>query len=149
MQLLESRLPIDSITVMVQKEAAERLCATVGTREAGAVTVAVSYFAEAEILFGVGRDSFMPPPNVDSAVIQLKIRENAPIDLKNEKQFFKFVKACFAQRRKTLINTVSNSLGVSKDKLRESLAQLDLPDTVRSEQLTLNQLADLCNLLFD
>ncbi|MBO5726466.1 MAG: 16S rRNA (adenine(1518)-N(6)/adenine(1519)-N(6))-dimethyltransferase RsmA [Clostridia bacterium] len=149
MQLLESRLPIDSITVMVQKEAAERLCATVGSRQAGAVTVAVSYFAEAEILFGVGRDSFMPPPNVDSAVIQLKIRETAPIDLKNEKQFFNFVKACFAQRRKTLINTVSNSLGVSKDKLRESLAQLDLPDTVRSEQLTLDQLADLCNILFD
>ena len=149
MQLLESKLPIDSITVMVQKEAGERLCATVGSRQAGAVTVAVSYFAEAEILFGVGRESFMPPPNVDSAVIQLKIRDKAPIFLKDEKKFFKFVKACFAQRRKTLINTVSNSLGVSKDKLRECLSELNLSDTVRSEQLTLDQLADLCNLLFD
>lgn len=149
MQLLESKLPIDSITVMVQKEAGERLCATVGSRQAGAVTVAVSYFAEAEILFGVGRESFMPPPNVDSAVIQLKIRDKAPIFLKDEKKFFKFVKACFAQRRKTLINTVSNSLGVSKDKLRECLSELNLSDTVRSEQLTLDQLADLCNLLFN
>ena len=91
----------------------------------------------------------MPPPNVDSAVIQLKIRDKAPIFLKDEKKFFKFVKACFAQRRKTLINTVSNSLGVSKDKLRECLSELNLSDTVRSEQLTLDQLADLCNLLFN
>lgn len=149
MHLLESRLPIDSVTVMVQKEAGERLCAEVGTRDSGAVTVAVSYFAKAEILFGVDRTSFMPPPNVDSAVIRLKIRDEAPIKLNDEKGFFKFVKACFAQRRKTLVNTVSNSLRVSKDKIRAALAELGLPETVRSEQLTLNQLADLFNILFD
>ena len=149
MHLLESRLPIDSVTVMVQKEAGERLCAEVGTRDSGAVTVAVSYFAKAEILFGVDRTSFMPPPNVDSAVIRLKIRDEAPIKLNDEKGFFKFVKACFAQRRKTLVNTVSNSLPVSKDKIRSALAELGLLETVRSEQLTLNQLADLFNILFD
>lgn len=149
MHLLESRLPIDSVTVMVQKEAGERLCAEVGTRDSGAVTVAVSYFAKAEILFGVDRTSFMPPPNVDSAVIRLKIRDEAPIKLNDEKGFFKFVKACFAQRRKTLVNTVSNSLRVSKDKIRAALAELGLLETVRSEQLTLNQLADLFNILFD
>ena len=149
MHLLESRLPIDSVTVMVQKEAGERLCAEVGTRDSGAVTVAVSYFAKAEILFGVDRTSFMPPPNVDSAVIRLKIRNEAPIKLNDEKGFFKFVKACFAQRRKTLVNTVSNSLPVSKDKIRAALAELGLLETVRSEQLTLNQLADLFNILFD
>lgn len=149
MHLLESRLPIDSVTVMVQKEAGERLCAEVGTRDSGAVTVAVSYFAKAEILFGVDRTSFMPPPNVDSAVIRLKIRDEAPIKLNDEKGFFKFVKACFAQRRKTLVNTVSNSLPVSKDKIRAALAELGLLETVRSEQLTLNQLADLFNILFD
>jgi len=149
MHLLESRLPIDSVTVMVQKEAGERLCAEVGTRDSGAVTVAVSYFAKAEILFGVDRTSFMPPPNVDSAVIRLKIRDEAPIKLNDEKGFFKFVKACFAQRRKTLVNTVSNSLSVSKDKIRAALTELGLPETVRSEQLTLNQLADLFNILFD
>ncbi|MEE1239639.1 MAG: 16S rRNA (adenine(1518)-N(6)/adenine(1519)-N(6))-dimethyltransferase RsmA, partial [Acutalibacteraceae bacterium] len=109
MNLLESKLPIDSITVMVQKEAAERLCAKVGTREAGAVSVAVSYYAEPEILFGVDKDSFMPPPKVDSAVIQLHIRENPPVAVNDESKFFRLVKACFAQRRKTLVNTVSNT----------------------------------------
>ncbi len=148
MHLLESRLPISSITVMVQKEAAERLCATVGSREAGAVSVAVSYYAEPQILFGVDRSAFMPPPNVDSAVIKLNIRENPPVELKSEEKFFKFVKACFAQRRKTLVNTVSNTLKVPKDALRAALEAENLSETVRSEQLTLPQLANLANKLF-
>lgn len=143
MMLLESKLPIDNITVMVQKEAAERLCATVGTRDAGAVTVAVDYYSEAEILFHVGRTSFMPPPNVDSAVIQLKIRENPPIKVDNEEKFFKFVKACFAQRRKTLVNTVSNTLGIDKENLRNALKDLGISETVRSEQLNMNELAEI------
>ena len=143
MMLLESRLPVDNITVMVQKEAAERLCADVGTREAGAVTVAVSYYAEKKILFTVDRKSFMPSPNVDSAVIQLKILKNPPINVNDEKKFFSLAKACFAQRRKTLVNTVSNTLGISKDTLKSALRELDLPETVRGEQLTLNQLAEL------
>ena len=143
MMLLESKLPIDNITVMVQKEAAERLCATVGTRDAGAVTVAVSYYSEAEILFHVGRASFMPPPNVDSAVIQLKIRENPPIAVSDEKKFFGFVKACFAQRRKTLVNTVSNTLNISKETLRNALIEEGISETIRSEQLTIEQLAKI------
>ncbi len=143
MMLLESKLPIENITVMVQKEAAERLCAKVGTRDAGAVTVAVDYYSEAQILFQVGRKSFMPPPNVDSAVIQLKIRKNPPIKVPDENKFFKFVKACFAQRRKTLINTVSNTLGVNKDVLRKALAEENLSETARSEQLTIEQLANI------
>ncbi len=141
MMLLESRLPIDNITVMVQLEAAERLCAEVGTREAGAVTAAVSYYAEKEILFEVGRKSFLPPPNVDSAVIQLKILKEPPIKVKDEKKFFSLVKAAFAQRRKTFVNTVSNTLGVSKDSLRTALTELDISETVRGEQLTMEQLA--------
>ena len=143
MTLLENKLPIDNITVMVQKEAAERLCAEVGTREAGAVTVAVSYYAEAEILFQVGRECFMPSPNVDSAVIKLKIRKNPPIEIEDEKKFFKFVKACFAQRRKTLLNTVSNTMNVNKDKLRNILISEGIPETARSEQLTMEQLAKI------
>ena len=103
MMLLEQHLPITSITVMVQKEAAERLCAEVGSRDAGAVTVAVTYYAEKEILFEVDRSSFMPPPNVDSSVIKLNIRENPPIKVADEGKFFKFVKAAFAQRRKTCV----------------------------------------------
>ena len=148
MHLLESKLPIDNITVMVQKEAAERLCARVGSREAGAVTVAVAYYAESEILFEVGRDSFMPPPNVDSAVISLNIRKEPPVSLKDETRFFSFVKACFAQRRKTLVNTVSATMGISKDDIRSALSNASLPDTARSEQLTLEQLAAVANALF-
>lgn len=147
MHLLESRLPIDAVTVMVQKEAAERLCAEVGTREAGAVSVAVSYYAEPEILFEVDRKSFMPPPNVDSAVIRLKIRKEPPVALKSEKEFFKLVKCCFSQRRKTLVNAVSNTAGTDRDELRAALRKLNLPETVRGEKLTLEQLAELSNML--
>ena len=147
MHLLESRLPIDNITVMVQKEAAERLCAEVGSRESGAVTVAVSYYADAEILFGVGRESFMPPPNVDSAVIKLTLRDKPAVELADEKAFFRFIKACFAQRRKTLVNTVSASLGISKELLRDALSELGLPETVRSESLTIDQLAFISNYI--
>ena len=149
MMLLESRLPLDTITVMVQKEAAERLAAEVGSREAGAVTVAVNYYATSEILFGVDRQSFMPPPNVDSAVIRLKVRKEPSIKVNSEANFFKFVKACFAQRRKTLINTVSNSLHIEKEKIKSALIKLDIPETVRSEQLSMQQLCDISNLLFE
>lgn len=147
MSLLESRLPVDNITVMVQKEAAERLCATVGTREAGAVSAAVSYYSEPQILFEVDRESFMPPPKVDSAVIKLKIREKPPVDVKDEKAFFKLVKCCFAQRRKTLVNTVSNTSGTDKQILKNALCTLGISETVRGEQLSLEQLAMLSNLL--
>lgn len=147
MNLLESRLPIDSITVMVQKEAAERLCAKVGTRQAGAVSAAVSYFSEPKILFEVDKNSFMPPPKVDSAVIQLHIRDNPPVSVKDEARFFRLVKACFAQRRKTLVNTVSNTAGIDKENIKKALSQLGLSETVRGEKLTLEELAELSNLL--
>ncbi len=145
MMLLESRLPIVSVTVMVQKEAAERLCAKVGSREAGAVTVAVNYYAESEILFGVPRQSFMPPPNVDSAVIQLKIRPVPPVEVADEKFFFSLVKACFAQRRKTLINTVSNTLHIEKELLRTALVNIGESETARAEKLSMEALSNLCN----
>lgn len=147
MGLLESRLPIDSITVMVQKEAAERLCAKVGTREAGAVSVAVSYYSEPEILFEVERDSFMPPPKVDSAVISLHIRDNPPVQVLDEERFFRLVKACFAQRRKTLVNTVSNTLSIDKEDIKKAISTLGLSETVRGERLTLEELAELSNLI--
>lgn len=149
MMLLESRLPLNSITVMVQKEAAERIAAEVGSRESGAVTVAVSYYASSKILFGVDRNSFMPPPNVDSAVIQLTVRKTSSVKVNSESNFFRFVKACFAQRRKTLVNTVSNSLNIEKTKIKDTLAALGIPETVRSEQLTMQQLCDIANSLFE
>lgn len=149
MSLLESRLPVESITVMVQKEAAQRLCAKVGSRDAGAVTAAVSYYAESEILFEVPRSSFLPPPKVDSAVIQLKIREKPPVEVLDERFFFKVVKACFAQRRKTLVNTVSSTLGADKEGLRRALADMGLEPTVRGEALSLRQLAGLSDRLYE
>ncbi len=147
MMLLESKLPIDNITVMVQKEAAERLCAEVGTRESGAITVAVSYYAVPEILFEVGRQSFLPPPNVDSAVIKLNVRQCPPIELDNENKFFALIKAAFAQRRKTFVNTVSNTTEFSRDQIKAVLEELSISPTVRSEQLSLQQLADISNKL--
>ena len=147
-KLLESRLNIDSLTVMVQKEAAERICAEVGTREAGALSVYVSYFADPEILFEVERDSFVPAPNVDSAVIRLSIRKEPPVSVQDEQGFFTFVKACFAQRRKTFLNSVCNTLKVDKEKARQSLISLKIDESVRSEALTMQQLADIYNSLF-
>lgn len=147
MMLLESRLPIGSVTAMVQREAAERLCAKVGSREAGAVTAAVSFYSKAEILFGVPRQSFLPPPNVDSAVIQLKIRKESAVNPTDEKFFFKIIKGAFAQRRKTLANTLSSSLSIPKEDIYSALDELQLDRSVRGEKLTLEDFCALSNFL--
>lgn len=145
MMLLESRLAINAITVMVQKEAADRLTAEVGSREAGAVTVAVDYYAKAETVRKVSRGSFMPSPNVDSAVIKLNLRKEPPATLINEKAFFKLVRAGFNQRRKTLQNSVSSALGISKEALKTALENSGLSPTVRAEALTMAELCTLSN----
>lgn len=148
MTLLESKLPIDEIVVMVQREAAQRLCAEIGSRDAGAVTVAVNYYAESCVLFDVDRESFMPAPKVDSAVIKIKLRKQPEYNVKDEKKFFSLVKAAFSQRRKTLVNSLSNTLGVSKSNLTNALAELNLAPTVRAENLTMEEFVNLCDLLF-
>ncbi len=135
MMLLEERLPIKSITVMVQKEAATRLCAEPGTRDVGAVSVAVRYFSTPKVLFNVSRGSFMPSPNVDSCVIRLDINENTPDGISDEKFFFKVVRGAFSQRRKTLANSVSSSLGIEKAKVFEAIKQVGLSENIRPEQL--------------
>ena len=147
MRLLESRLKIDSVTVMVQKEAAVRLCADVGSRNSGAVTVAVNYYAEAQKLFDVSRGSFMPSPNVDSAVIRLDILKNPPIEVSDEKFFFSMVKAAFSQRRKTASNGISAGMGISKPTVIEAIEAADLSPIVRAEALTMEQLGRLCEEL--
>lgn len=147
MLLLEGRLPVRSITVMVQKEAAERLCTRVGSRESGAVTVSVHYFSEPKILFGVGRESFLPPPKVDSAVIQLSVRSAPPVAVADEKQFFALTHAAFAQRRKTFANSVSSVLPISKEKIIAALNSLSIDPAIRAERLTMEQLAELSELL--
>ena len=148
MRLLESRLPFRSVTVMVQKEAADRLCAPVGSRESGAVTVSIAYYARAEKCFGVPRGCFYPAPNVDSEVIRLTPYQQPPVALKNEAFFFKTVRAAFAQRRKTLINSLSSSIGLAKDQISEAVEQAGLPTSCRAENLTLEQLAALSDALY-
>lgn len=145
MKLLEDRLPIKSITVMVQKEAAERLCAPVGTRQSGAVTVAVNYYAEANLLFKVSAGSFMPPPKVDSAVIRLDVRQSPAVNVDDEKTLFKVIKASFAQRRKTLLNTLTNSLKYDKLQMTDVLNSCNIPLTARAEQLNLEDFASISN----
>ncbi len=147
MLLLESKLPIKNITVMVQKEAADRLCAEVGSRDGGAVTVAVSYYSESEKLFFVPRDSFLPPPKVNSEVIQLTVRKEPPVKIQNEEFFFKLVKAAFSQRRKTAENSISAGLGINKNIVAAALEEASLERTVRAEKLTMEDFATLAELL--
>ena len=146
MMLLESRLPVENITVMVQKEAAQRLCAAPGTREAGAVTLAVQYYAEAETLFSVSRGSFMPAPNVDSAVIRLTRRKTPPCEVTDEAVLFCLIRAGFNQRRKTLLNSLTGA-GYSKERLSAAFAAAGISPTARAEQLTLPEWAGLANAL--
>ena len=148
MRLLESRLKIESVTVMVQKEAAVRLCADVGSRDSGAVTVAVNYYAEAQKLFDVSRGSFMPSPNVDSSVIRLDILPEPPITVSDERFFFSMVKAAFSQRRKTASNGISSGTGIAKPTVIKAIEAAGLPSTVRAEALTMEQLGELCEELY-
>ena len=146
MLLLESRLPVDNITVMVQKEAAQRLSARPGTRECGAISLAVRYYAEPETLFPVSRGSFLPPPNVDSAVIRLHIRKEPPCEVNNEAAMFRLIKAGFGQRRKTLANSLTGA-GLSKEQSLSLLHKADIPESSRAEQLTLQDFASLANAM--
>lgn len=148
MTLLESRLPIDSLTVMVQKEAAQRLCARPGTREAGAVTLAVQYYAVPEILFSVSRGSFLPAPHVDSAVIRLTLRKEPPCPVRDETVLFRAVRAAFGQRRKTLLNSLSSG-GWSRDAVSVALDKAGISPTARAEELTLENFARLSENLPD
>lgn len=140
MMLLESRLPIDSITVMVQKEAAQRLCAKVGSRESGAITVGVNYYGTVKTLFQVSRGSFMPSPNVDSAVIRIDLHGEHRLPEEDEKFFFKVVKSGFSQRRKTISNALSSLMGISKEDVYTALENVGMPKTARIEQLDMEQL---------
>ena len=143
MALLEKRLPISAITVMVQKEAADRLCAPMPSRACGAVTAAVRYYSEPRMLFPVSRGSFTPPPNVDSAVIRLDIRSNLPLDGEEEAQFFALVRGAFSQRRKTLQNNLSSSLGLTKPQVAAALEEIGVKPTARAEELSMEQLLAL------
>ncbi len=147
MKLLEERLPIKALTVMVQKEAADRLCAQMGTRAAGAVTAAVRYYSEPKLLFKVSAGSFMPAPKVDSAVIRLDVHKDAKLDVKDEKFFFRVVRGAFSQRRKTVSNSLSSVLSIEKPKVMNALETAGISPTARAEQLTLEDFARLANAI--
>ena len=146
MKLLEDRLPISAITVMVQKEAAQRICAEVGSRMSGAVTVSVNYYAKPQMLFGVSAGSFMPAPKGDSEVIRLDILKEPPVQA-DEGLFFAVVRAAFSQRRKVISNSLSAGLGKSKEEILAVLEAANVPPTARAEKLSLEDFAAIANAI--
>lgn len=149
MGLFESHVPIDNLTVMVQKEVAKRMEVGPGTKDYGALSLAVQYYAKPYIVANVPCNCFMPRPNVDSAVIRLTRHKEPPVTVKDEKLMFAMIRAAFNQRRKTLVNAISNSaeLNIGKEALQEGLNTLGLSLTVRGEALTLEQFAALADIL--
>jgi len=141
MYLLESRLPFKSITVLVQKEAAQRICAPMGCRESGAITAAVNYYAEPKLLFTVSPGSFYPPPKVESAALQLKIREAPAVTVPDEAALFRVIRTAFAQRRKTVLNALSAGLDMPKEAVAAALDRAEIPQNARAETLTLEDFA--------
>ncbi|MBE5940735.1 MAG: 16S rRNA (adenine(1518)-N(6)/adenine(1519)-N(6))-dimethyltransferase RsmA [Lachnospiraceae bacterium] len=148
MGLFESKVPIESITIMVQKEVADRMQVGPGTKDYGALSLAVQYYAKPEIVANVPPNCFMPRPNVGSAVIRLTRHEKCPVEVKDERLMFKLIRAAFNQRRKTLKNSLSNSseLSFSKEQIDEAIESLGVSPTIRGEALTLEQFAELANI---
>ncbi len=149
MGLFESHVPIDSITVMVQKEVADRMQVGPGTKDYGALSLAVQYYAAPEIVANVPPNCFMPRPKVGSAVIRLTRHKEPPVQVEDEKLMFRIIRASFNQRRKTLANGLKNSgeLTLSKEVIEESITELGLPVTIRGEALSLAQFAELSNII--
>ena len=149
MGLFESHVPLQSITIMVQKEVADRMQVGPGTKDYGALSLAVQYYAKPEIVANVPPNCFIPRPNVGSAVIRLTRHAKPPVEVKDEAYMFALIRASFNQRRKTLLNGLTNagSLGVTKEQITEVLAEMGLPATIRGEALTLEQFGELSNLL--
>ena len=149
MGLFESHVPIDSITIMVQKEVADRMQVGPGTKDYGALSLAVQYYAKPEIVAIVPPNCFMPRPNVGSAVIRLTRHKEVPVQVNDEKLMFKIIRASFNQRRKTLANGLNNApdIHLSKEVIQESIEELGVPVTIRGEALTLQQFAQLSNII--
>ena len=146
MKLLEDRLDLETITVMVQKEVADRLIATPGERETGAITYSVYYYATSEAILEVPNDSFIPEPEVTSKVIKLTIRKEPPVEVKSRGVMFKIIKSAFMQRRKTLLNALTNTkVFMSKEEGIEILKELNLDENIRAEKLTLEDFAQITN----
>ena len=149
MGLFESHVPLQSITIMVQKEVADRMQVGPGTKDYGALSLAVQYYAKPEIVANVPPNCFIPRPNVGSAVIRLTRYENPPVEVEDERKMFALIRASFNQRRKTLVNGLTNAaeLKLSKEQVLAALEQMGLPATIRGEALTLEEFAKLSNLI--
>ena len=149
MGLFESHVPIDSITIMVQKEVADRMQEGPGSKDYGALSLAVQYYAKPEIVANVPPNCFMPRPNVGSAVIRLTRHQEPPVQVEDEKMMFRLIRASFNQRRKTLANGLGNSpdIPLSKEQIQESIIELGVPVTIRGEALSLEQFAALSNIV--
>lgn len=151
MGLFENKVPIDSITIMVQKEVADRMQVGPGTKDYGALSLAVQYYAKPQIVANVPPNCFMPRPKVGSAVIRLEKYEQPPVQVKDEKMMFRIIRASFNQRRKTLVNGLKNSqeLSFTKEEIEKALTVCGLSLNVRGEALTLEQFAELANAFYD
>lgn len=149
MGLFERHVPLDSITIMVQKEVADRMQVGPGTKDYGALSLAVQYYARPQVMLTVPSSCFMPRPNVDSAVIKLTTHQVPPVSVSDERLLFQIIRAAFNQRRKTLVNSLKNAadLNVTKDEVLAALEKMQLSATVRGEALTLEQFAQLTNLI--
>ena len=147
MKLLESKIDITSITVMIQKEVADRLAEIPGGKNTGAITYTVYYYGNTEKLLEVPKTSFIPEPSVTSEVIKINIRKEPPVKVKNEERFFKIIKVAFLQRRKTLLNSLTNNGISNKEELTQLLKKLNIDEKIRSEKLTIEQFAELSNEL--
>lgn len=146
MKLLEEQLEIESITVMIQKEVADRLIAIPGEKETGAITYTVYYYATSQGVIEVPKDSFIPEPEVRSKVITLKVRKKAPVESKNKEIMFRIIKSAFMQRRKTLLNALVNTkVFINKEEGTKILGELNLPEDIRAEKLTLQDFANITN----
>ena len=151
MGLFESHVPIDSITIMVQKEVADRMQEGPGSKEYGALSLAVQYYAKPEIVVNVPPSCFMPQPKVGSAVIRLTRHSEPPVTVKSEKLLFQVIRASFNQRRKTLANGLANygAFGLPKEELQACIEKLGVPVNIRGEALSLEQFAQLSNIIYD
>ena len=147
MSLLEKHVPLQSITIMVQKEVADRMQVGPGTKDYGALSLAVQYYARPEVVANVPANCFMPRPGVDSAVIRLTRYPQPPVEVQDEKHMFALIRASFNQRRKTLANGLANGMGIPREQVVEALEEMGLSATIRGEALTLEQFAQLSNLL--
>lgn len=147
MGLFENHVPLKSITIMVQKEVADRMQTGPGSKDYGALSLAVQYYAKPEVVANVPPNCFIPRPNVGSAVIRLTRYEEAPVSVENEHHMFSLIRASFNQRRKTLVNGLTNGGVAQKEQVLLALSEMDLPATIRGEALTLSQFATLSNLL--